>query len=72
VDLDTGVLILNQGRNVHRPLAAFADSVIEMAIPSSRTLFSAAGRGADGQRTRRRTSRAWAATPARWNASRPS
>jgi putative intracellular protease/amidase len=52
---DTGVLILNQSRNVHRPLAAFADIVIEMAIPSARTLFSAAGRGADGQRTRRRT-----------------
>jgi hypothetical protein len=35
---DTGVLILNQSRNVHRPLAAFADIVIEMAIPHSRTL----------------------------------
>jgi hypothetical protein len=28
-----GVLILNQSRNVHRPLAAFADIVIEMTIP---------------------------------------
>jgi hypothetical protein len=27
------VLILNQSRNVHRPLAAFADIVIEMTIP---------------------------------------
>ena len=40
---DTGVLILNQSRNVHRPLAAFADIVIEMALPPSRTLLSAAG-----------------------------
>src|SRR4029077_2054598 len=30
-----GVLILNQSRNVHRPLAAFADIVIEMSIPRS-------------------------------------
>jgi hypothetical protein len=37
------VLILNQSRNVHRPLAAFADIVLEMAIPR--------GQGA----TRRRT-----------------
>jgi hypothetical protein len=28
-----GVLILNQSRNVQRPLAAFADIVIEMAVP---------------------------------------
>jgi hypothetical protein len=28
-----GVLVLNQSRNVQRPLAAFADIVIEMAIP---------------------------------------
>jgi hypothetical protein len=35
------VLVLNQSRNVHRPLAAFADIVIEMAIPR-------------GQRTTRR------------------
>lgn len=29
------VLVLNQSRNVHRPLAAFADIVIEMTIPRS-------------------------------------
>jgi hypothetical protein len=28
-----GVLILNQSRNVHRPLAAFADIVIDMSMP---------------------------------------
>jgi hypothetical protein len=32
-DLPAGVLILNQSRNVHRPLAAFADIVIEMTMP---------------------------------------
>jgi hypothetical protein len=30
------VLVLNQSRNMRRPLAAFADLVIEMAIPRSR------------------------------------
>jgi hypothetical protein len=32
-ELPAGVLILNQSRNVQRPLAAFADIVIDMAIP---------------------------------------
>jgi hypothetical protein len=32
-NLPVAVLILNQSRNVHRPLAAFADIVIEMTIP---------------------------------------
>jgi hypothetical protein len=32
-DTPAGVLVLNQSRNVHRPLAAFADIVIEMEIP---------------------------------------
>ena len=49
-----GVLILNQSRNMHRPLAAFADIVIEINIPRSRTLNSAAGRDAAGHATRRR------------------
>jgi hypothetical protein len=31
--LPAGVLILNQSRNVQRPLAAFADIVLEMAVP---------------------------------------
>jgi hypothetical protein len=31
--LPAGVLVLNQSRTVHRPLAAFADIVIEMAKP---------------------------------------
>jgi hypothetical protein len=39
------VLILNQSRNVHRPLAAFADIVIEMTIPRSHSLLSPSGRG---------------------------
>jgi hypothetical protein len=45
-----GVLILNQSRNVQRPLAAFADIVIEMAIPrgaappTRRRTFSGVGR----------------------------
>ena len=42
-----GVLILNQSRNVQRPLAAFADIVIEMTIPRVR--------GVGGEGTRRRT-----------------
>jgi hypothetical protein len=49
-----GVLILNQSRNMHRPLAAFADIVIEMNIPRWRTLNSASGRDAAGHATRRR------------------
>src|SRR5438094_8536417 len=44
-----GVLILNQSRNVHRPLAAFADIVIEMGIPrglgvTRRRTFTGVGR----------------------------
>jgi hypothetical protein len=44
-----GVLILNQSRNVQRPLAAFADFVIEMAIPrgaapTRRRTFTGVGR----------------------------
>lgn len=44
-----GVLLLNQSRNVHRPLAAFADIVIEMAIPrgvrvTRRRTFTGVGR----------------------------
>ena len=44
-----GVLILNQSRNVQRPLAAFADIVIEMAIPrgaapTRRRTFTGVGR----------------------------
>src|SRR5206468_1640876 len=44
-----GVLILNQSRNVHRPLAAFADIVIEMEIPrglgvTRRRTFTGVGR----------------------------
>ena len=34
--LPAGVLVLNQSRHVHRPLAAFADIVIEMAVPPGR------------------------------------
>ena len=40
-----GVLIINQSHTVHRPLAAFADIVIEMSIPRG---------GAQAARTRRR------------------
>lgn len=44
-----GVLVLNQSRYVHRPLAAFADIVIEMAIPrglgmTRRRTFTGVGR----------------------------
>jgi hypothetical protein len=44
-----GVLILNQSRNVQRPLAAFVDIVIEMAIPrglspTRRRTFTGVGR----------------------------
>jgi hypothetical protein len=51
VNSPAGVLILNQSRNVHRPLAAFADIVIEMAIPRGH------------RSTRRRTFTASAVTP---------
>jgi hypothetical protein len=44
-----GVLVLNQSRYVHRPLAAFADIVMEMAIPrglgmTRRRTFTGVGR----------------------------
>jgi hypothetical protein len=44
-----GVLLLNQSRNVQRPLAAFADIVIDMAIPrgsapTRRRTFTGVGR----------------------------
>jgi hypothetical protein len=47
--LPAGVLLLNQSRNVHRPLAAFADIVIEMEVPrglgvTRRRTFTGAGR----------------------------
>lgn len=48
-DSPAAVLILNQSRNVHRPLAAFADIVIEMAIPRPHTPRSPFGRGAGGE-----------------------
>ena len=46
------MLILNQSRNVHRPLAAFADIVIEMTIPrglgeTRRRTFTGVGRYPD-------------------------
>jgi AAA domain len=48
-DFPAGVLILNQSRNVQRPLAASADIVIEMAIPrglgpTRRRTFAGVGR----------------------------
>jgi hypothetical protein len=50
--LPAGVLILNQSRNVQRPLAAFADIVLEMAIPrgqapTRRRTFTGVGRYPD-------------------------
>jgi hypothetical protein len=47
-----GVIILNQSRNVHRPLAAFADIVIEMEVPrhlgvTRRRTFTGVGRYPD-------------------------
>ncbi len=47
-----GVLLLNQSRNMHRPLAAFADIVIEMEIPrglgvTRRRTFTGVGRYPD-------------------------
>jgi hypothetical protein len=49
VGFPAGVFILNQSRNVQRPLAAFADIVIEMAIPrwqgpTRRRSFTGVGR----------------------------
>lgn len=62
------VLVLNQSRNVHRPLAASADIVIEMTVPrtcsppshrekatSSCSLPSPSGRAVGGDGNRRRT-----------------
>jgi hypothetical protein len=48
-DDPVGVLVLNQSRNVQRPLAAFADIVIEMTIPrgaapTRRRRFTGVGR----------------------------
>jgi hypothetical protein len=48
-DVPAGVLVLNQSRNMQRPLAAFADIVIEMAIPrgaapTRRRAFTGVGR----------------------------
>ncbi len=48
------VLILNQSRNMHRPLAAFADIVIEMNVPRPHASHSLHGTGAGGEGTRRR------------------
>jgi hypothetical protein len=50
--LPAGVLVLNQSRTVQRPLAAFADIVIEMAIPrgtvsTRRRSFTGVGRYPD-------------------------
>jgi hypothetical protein len=50
--LPAGVLVLNQRRNAHRPLAAFADIVIEMAVPGGlgvtrRRTFTGVGRYPD-------------------------
>ena len=53
-DLPLAVLVVNQSRNVHRPLAAFADIVIEMTIPRSSSPLSPSGRGAGGEGSRRR------------------
>jgi hypothetical protein len=51
-DIPVGVLILNQNRNVHRPLAAFADILIEMTFPhgqgiTRRRKFTGVGRYPD-------------------------
>ncbi len=48
-DFPAGVLVLNQSRNVHRPLAAFADIVLEMEVPrgvgaTRRRTFTGVGR----------------------------
>jgi hypothetical protein len=50
--LPAGVLVLNQSRNAQRPLAAFADIVIEMAIPrgsapTRRRTFTGVGHNPD-------------------------
>src|SRR5258708_2437143 len=47
--LPAAVLLLNQSRNVHRPLAAFADIVIAMEIPRPYTPLSPYGRGVGGE-----------------------
>lgn len=59
-DFPAAVLLLNQSRNMHRPLAAFADIVIDMTIPRRPTPTQRAG------------SRASPATPARCNPPTPS
>ncbi len=51
-EFPAGVLVLNQSRNMHRPLAAFADIVIEMEIPrglgvTRRRTFTGVGRYPD-------------------------
>src|SRR5262245_48688255 len=51
--LPAAVLILNQSRNVHRPLAAFADIVVEMTIPRGQAASAQGGPG-QGPPTRRR------------------
>jgi hypothetical protein len=48
-DVPASVLVLNQSRNMHRPLAAFADIVIDMAVPRSCALASSFGRGVGGE-----------------------
>jgi hypothetical protein len=51
-DHPAAVLVLNQSRNIHRPLAAFADIVVEMSIPrgvgpTRRRTFTGVGRYPD-------------------------
>ncbi len=53
--LHAAVLILNQSRSMYGALAAFADIVIDMAIPRLHTPLSPYGIGAGGKATRRRT-----------------
>jgi hypothetical protein len=53
--IPAAVLILNQSRNVQRPLAAFADIVIEMAIPRHPTPLATSARAAGAEGTRRHT-----------------
>ena len=48
-DFPAAVLVLNQSRNVHRPLAAFADIVMQMEVPrgqgtTRRRTFTGVGR----------------------------
>jgi hypothetical protein len=49
-----GVLVLNQSRTVHRPLAAFADIVIRIDLPRPHALLSPSRTGAGLEGTRRR------------------